>query len=103
MAWTFKENCPDIRNTKVVDIYHTLSEYTQNITIYDPWADPEKVMHEYGITINSVLPDGKYDLVILAVAHSQFKEINIKEYTSTNCVIYDVKGVLDRSIIDGRL
>lgn len=100
---TFKENCPDIRNTKVVDIYHTLSEYTQNITIYDPWADPEKVMHEYGIAINSVLPDGKYDLVILAVAHSQFKEINIKEYTSTNCVIYDVKGVLDRSIIDGRL
>lgn len=100
---TFKENCPDIRNTKVVDIYHTLSEYTQNITIYDPWADPEKVMHEYGIAINSVLPDGKYDLVILAVAHSQFKGINIKEYTSTNCVIYDVKGVLDRSIIDGRL
>lgn len=100
---TFKENCPDIRNTKVVDIYHTLSEYTQNITIYDPWADPEKVMHEYGIAINSVLPDGKYDLIILAVAHSQFKEINIKEYTSANCVIYDVKGVLDRSIIDGRL
>lgn len=100
---TFKENCPDIRNTKVVDIYHTLSEYTQNITIYDPWADSEKVKHEYGITVENVLPDGKYDLVILAVAHSQFKEINIKEHTSTNGVIYDVKGVLDRSVIDGRL
>lgn len=100
---TFKENCPDIRNTKVVDIYHTLSEYTQNITIYDPWADSEKVKHEYGITVENVLPDGKYDLVILAVAHSQFKEINIKEHTSTNSVIYDVKGVLDRSEIDGRL
>lgn len=100
---TFKENCPDIRNTKVVDIYHTLSEYTQNITIYDPWADSEKVKHEYGITVENVLPDGKYDLVILAVAHSQFKEINIKEHTSTNSVIYDVKGVLDQSEIDGRL
>lgn len=100
---TFKENCPDIRNTKVVDIYHTLSEYTQNITIYDPWADSEKVKHEYGITVENVLPDGKYDLVILAVAHSQFKEINIKEHTSTSSVIYDVKGVLDRSEIDGRL
>lgn len=100
---TFKENCPDIRNTKVVDIYHTLSEYTQNITIYDPWADSGKVKHEYGITVENVLPDGKYDLVILAVAHSQFKEINIKEHTSTSSVIYDVKGVLDRSVIDGRL
>lgn len=100
---TFKENCPDIRNTKVVDIYHTLSEYTQNITIYDPWADSEKVKHEYGITVENALHDDKYDLVILAVAHSQFKEINIKEHTSTNGVIYDVKGVLDRSVIDGRL
>lgn len=100
---TFKENCPDIRNTKVVDIYHTLNEYTDKITIYDPWADKEKVKHEYGIDITNSLPQGQYDAVILAVAHNEFKDIDFSSLSNGNNVIYDVKGILSRDIIDGRL
>lgn len=100
---TFKENCPDIRNTKVVDIYHTLSEYTSNITIYDPWADRERVKHEYDIEVTNVAPKSKFDVVILAVAHQEFINLDIRDMLGTNGVIYDVKGVLPRDIIDGRL
>lgn len=102
---TFKENCPDIRNTKVVDIYHTLREYTPNITIYDPWANPAAVKHEYDIEITSEQPVDKYDAVILAVGHDQFKEIDVRSCLAnpTDGVIYDVKGILPREVIDGRL
>ena len=100
---TFKENCPDIRNTKVVDIYQTLSEYTHHITVYDPWANKEQVMHEYGIDVTNDLPEGKFDAVILAVAHKAFLELDVKSFVSAEGVIYDVKGVLDREIVDGRL
>lgn len=101
---TFKENCPDIRNTKVVDIYTSLEEYTKNVTVYDPWANKENVKREYDIDIVSELPTGeKFDAVILAVAHNQFKELNIKSLVVDNGVVYDVKGILDRTIIDGRL
>lgn len=101
---TFKENCPDIRNTKVVDIYTSLEEYTKNVTVYDPWANKENVKREYGIDIVSELPVGeKFDAVILAVAHNQFKELDIKSLVVDNGVVYDVKGILDRTIIDGRL
>ena len=100
---TFKENCPDIRNTKVVDIYHTLSEYTSNITVYDPWANPASVQHEYGINIINELPTEKYDAVILAVAHKEFASLNIQELLKDNAVVYDVKGTLDRKLVDGRL
>lgn len=102
---TFKENCPDIRNTKIVDIYHTLREYTPNITIYDPWANPAAVKHEYDIEITSEQPTDKYDAVILAVGHDQFKEIDVRSYLAnpTDGVIYDVKGILPREIVDGRL
>lgn len=103
---TFKENCPDIRNTKVVDIYHTLKEYTDNITIFDPWANPEKVKEEYGISISSELPATSselYDAVILAVSHKKFLDLDIKSLVRKGGVIYDVKGFLDRSIVDGRL
>lgn len=100
---TFKENCPDIRNTKVVDIYHTLKEYTSNITIYDPWANKAEVKHEYNIDIDNTIADTKYDAIILAVAHKEFADLNIRTYIKDNGVIYDVKGVLDRNIIDGRL
>lgn len=102
---TFKENCPDIRNTKVVDIYHTLKEYTPNITIFDPWANPVAVKHEYDITISSDISSisSSFDAVILAVAHKEFLEMNIKALTTENGVIYDVKGILPREIIDGRL
>ncbi len=101
---TFKENCPDIRNTKVVDIYHTLLEYTPNITICDPWASKERVKHEYGVNIVNDFPIGeKYDACILAVAHKKFMELDVKSFVNDNGVIYDVKGVLDRNIIDARL
>lgn len=101
---TFKENCPDIRNTKVVDIYHTLHEYTSNITIYDPWADKNKVMSEYGIeVVNEICREKRYDAVILAVAHNEFKSLNVMDLVKEKGVVYDVKGILDREIIDGRL
>lgn len=103
---TFKENCPDIRNTKVVDIYHTLREYTSNITVYDPWANPEAVKHEYGIEIVNNLPEEEqYDAVILGVAHKQFENIDIRGLLTNEetGVIYDVKGILPREIVDARL
>lgn len=101
---TFKENCPDIRNTKIVDIYSTLLEYSNNITIYDPWANPISVMQEYGINIVNNLPKNEiYDAVILGVAHKEFSTLNLSSLIKQSGVIYDVKGILDRSIIDGRL
>lgn len=103
MGITFKENCPDIRNTKVVDIYNTLAEYTNNITVYDPWANADHVIHEYGIQVTNDAPKGKYDAVILAVAHQQFLTFDVKAYTKPNGVIYDVKGILEKSVVDARL
>lgn len=101
---TFKENCPDIRNTKIVDIYHTLEEYTHDITIYDPWANAGDVKREYGLDIVNKLPDGKFDAVIMAVAHKEFVDLDVRSVLkSENGVVYDVKGILDRQIIDGRL
>ncbi|KWW32107.1 MAG: UDP-N-acetyl-D-galactosamine dehydrogenase [bacterium P3] len=103
LGFTFKENCPDIRNTKVVDIYHTLEEYTRNITVYDPWADSEHVRREYGVDIVCERPSGPYDAVILAVAHKEFSKLDIGALTAPVSVVYDVKGILDRGIVDGRL
>lgn len=103
LGFTFKENCPDIRNTKVVDIYHTLAEYTSNITVYDPCASSEQVSHEYGIEVKNDIPQEKYDAVILAVAHNEFRNLDIASLLNDNGVVYDVKGVLDRSITDARL
>ena len=101
---TFKENCPDVRNTKVVDIYSTFREYTPNITVFDPWASPERVKREYGIDITDSLPTGqRYDAIVLAVAHSQFTGLDLRQLLNPGGVIYDVKGILDREIIDGRL
>lgn len=100
---TFKENCPDIRNTKVVDIYHTLREYTPNITVFDPWANTEHVFQEYGVTVTNEKPNEQYDAVILAVAHKEFLDMDVKAFAKEGGVIYDVKGILPRDIIDGRL
>ena len=100
---TFKENCPDIRNTKVVDIYTTLKEYTNNITVYDPWANAGHVRHEYGLEVVNELPNVKYDAVILAVAHKEFLDMDVKNLIKENGVVYDVKGILPRDIVDGRL
>lgn len=105
---TFKENCPDIRNTKIVDIYHTLQEYTPNITVYDPWANPAAIKQEYGIDIMATDLEslyGKFDAVILGVAHKEFSNINVRELLSNSNegVIYDVKGILPREVVDARL
>lgn len=101
---TFKENCPDIRNTKIVDIYSTLSEYTNNITIYDPWADSAEVKREYNIDITNQLDTSeKHDAIILGVAHKEFLSLDIKSLLNNNGIVYDVKSILDRNIIDGRL
>lgn len=100
---TFKENCPDIRNTKVVDIYRSLREYSSNITIYDPWANKAEVQHEYGLDITSKLPKGKFECVILAVAHSQFLSLNFSLLRANTSILYDVKGVLSIDNIDSRL
>lgn len=100
---TFKENCPDIRNTKIVDIYHTLAEYTSNITIFDPWANAGDVKREYGIEVVNQLPQFKYDAVILAVAHKEFLQLDVRQLVVEGGVLYDVKGCLDKSLVDGRL
>ena len=100
---TFKENCPDIRNTKIVDIYHTLAEYTRHITVYDPWANPDRVWREYGIEVISDLPAEKYDAAILAVAHREFEGLDVRCLVREGGVVYDVKGVLPRNMVDGRL
>ena len=104
LGFTFKENCPDIRNTKIIDIYTTLAEYSNRITVCDPWADKADVKKNYGIDIISDLLKGhKYDVIVLGVAHNAFMEIDMKEYLHDIGVIYDVKSVLPRNIVDGRL
>lgn len=101
---TFKENCPDIRNTKAIDIYHELREYDMEVDVYDPWADPSEVKHEYGIKTITEYPEGNgYEAIILAVAHNEFMKINLQEHKEQGCVIYDVKNILPKNIINGRL
>lgn len=101
---TFKENCPDIRNTRAIDVYHELKDYGVDVDIYDPWADLNEVKHEYGLDILSKYPEGNgYNAIILAVGHKEFKEINLKEHKDKGAIIYDVKGVLDAEVIDKRL
>ncbi|TLU53256.1 MAG: nucleotide sugar dehydrogenase [Chlorobium sp.] len=101
---TFKENCPDIRNTKVVDIVHELKQYGTEVDIYDPWANPEEVMREYQLETLSSLNSDSYEAVILAVAHDRFKTLDIGALASHDgCVVYDIKGVLPPDSVDGRL
>src|SRR5699024_7967672 len=100
----FKENCPDVRNTRVVDILNTLKDYETNITIYDPWANPEEVKREYGWDSLKELNGMKdFDAVVLAVAHDEFKALDLSNLCRKNKVVYDVKGVLERSFVDARL
>ncbi|WP_127019334.1 nucleotide sugar dehydrogenase [Flagellimonas beolgyonensis] len=93
---TFKENCPDVRNTKVIDVIHHLNSYRTNVTVVDPWASPEEVMHEYGIATRTTLPEEKFDAVILAVAHNQFLDLDMGAITNPNSVVYDVKSILEK-------
>ena len=103
MGFTFKENCPDVRNTKVVDIYKALQEYNLNLVVYDPWANPVVTKCEYNIEIVNNLPVDEFDTLILAVAHDEFKEMDMTKILKRRHVIFDVKGILDRELVDGRL
>ncbi len=106
LGLTFKENCPDLRNTRVVDIIAELSEYNTNVDIYDPWICPEEAKHEYNVDVLTDKPNKQYDAVIVAVAHDQFKAMTVEEYqalTKQDSVIYDLKYVLDSSVSDLRL
>ena len=103
LGFTFKENCPDVRNTKIVDIVKALKEYNLNITIYDPWATPAVAMHEYGLEVINELPTAKFDAAIMAVAHNELKNLDVKSLVKDNSVIYDVKGILPKDLVDGRL
>lgn len=104
LGFTFKENCPDIRNTKVADIYHTLREYTPHITILDTHASQEEVLVDYNISIVDKLPQGEtYDAAILAVAHKEFLDLNIRNIIPQPGVIFDVKSFLPREVVDARL
>ena len=100
---TFKENCPDIRNTKVVDIFSTLREFTPHITVCDPWANAESVKKAYGIDLVKEVPEEKYDAVVLCVAHDAFSALDLKALVKEPGVIYDVKSILPREMVDGRL
>ena len=101
-GFTFKENCPDIRNTRVIDIYNELRSFDIQVLVYDPWASPDEVKKEYGIEISNQLPNGLFDALILAVAHNKFLEIDYKLFVK-NGIIYDVKGILPKELVDSRL
>lgn len=91
---TFKENCPDVRNTKVVDVIKNLNDFGTEVVIFDPWANPEEVFHEYGIQTTRKMPQRKFDGIVLAVSHNEFLEIDLEKHLTKNGIIYDVKGVL---------
>lgn len=99
---TFKENCPDVRNTKAVDVINQLKSYGTQVTIYDPWANPDEVKHEYGLETVQKLPNKTFDAIVLTVAHKEFLQENLKSLLIPNGILYDVKGVLSSSV-NGRL
>jgi UDP-N-acetyl-D-galactosamine dehydrogenase len=103
LGFTFKENCPDVRNTRVIDIVRTLQQYNAHVTVHDPWANPEVARREYGVEIANELPRDTFDAVILAVAHDEFRNLNMNQITNGVSIVYDVKGILPEVIIDGKL
>lgn len=102
LGFTFKENCPDVRNTKVIDIVSTLQDYNVNVHIYDPWANPVIAKHEYGVELQNKLPNCKFDGIVMAVAHAEFETLDISSLINGNSVVYDVKGVMENGF-DGKL
>lgn len=100
---TFKENCPDVRNTRIVDVIHALEDYAVKVTTYDPWANPEEVYHEYGLKTTRTLPEKQFDAVVLGVAHKEFLSLDLNTYKKPKAIVYDVKGILKDESIDGRL
>jgi len=99
---TFKENCPDIRNSRVIDVITEFRDYDCLVDVYDPWADAAEVKHEYGVELTAS-PSSDYDAVVLAVAHNEFTKTDVRSYGKQGAVIYDIKGILDPSVIDERL
>ena len=102
---TFKENCPDIRNSRAVDVVCGLKEFGCNVDIFDPWADPQEVEKEYGISTFDSLSQlsKKYDAIVLAVAHKEFLTLDIGDLKSEHTAVFDIKGILPREMIDARL
>lgn len=103
LGFTFKENCPDVRNTRVIDIVRTLKEYDLDITIYDPWANAAVARREYGVEVTNALPQEKFDAVVLAVAHKAFETLDVPALRKPDSVLFDVKGFLPKTDVDGRL
>jgi UDP-N-acetyl-D-galactosamine dehydrogenase len=104
LGFTFKENCPDVRNTKVIDIYKELKEFGLQVDVYDPWANVLEVKREYDLDLLPVLdPSTAYEAIVVAVEHGEFKAIDYKKYRDAGAVIFDVKGFVDRSLVDARL
>ncbi len=106
LGFTFKENCPDIRNTKIIDIYDELIEFGASVTVFDSWANKDEVAHEYKISIENELDNiqkNDYDAVILAVSHQEFASLPIKDYLKNDGIIYDCKGFLAKEMVDARL
>lgn len=99
---TFKENCPDVRNTKIVDVIRALTDYGIRIDIYDPWASPTEVKHEYGLGTTRTLPTQKFDAVVLGVAHEEFLALDLAQLQNEKSILYDVKGILEIAV-DGKL
>ncbi|MCH2033299.1 MAG: nucleotide sugar dehydrogenase [Tenacibaculum sp.] len=100
---TFKENCPDVRNTKVVDVIHALEDYEMNVSLFDPWAEPDEVKQEYGLYSVKEVPKKKFDAVVLAVAHNEFKNLDFDSIKNDKAIVYDVKNVLSKELKDKTL
>ncbi len=100
---TFKENCPDVRNTKVVDIIKALRDYGMKVSIYDPWAESSQVKYEYELEVTNTLPNKKYDAIVLGVSHTEFLNLDLDAITNIESVVYDVKGVFNTELVDGKL
>ena len=103
LGFTFKEDCPDVRNTKVIDIVSELQTYDVNVTIFDPWANPDEVMHEYNVVSQKEIPIGEFDAAVLAVSHKEFLSMELKTLLNENAVFYDVKGCITEDFVDARL
>jgi UDP-N-acetyl-D-galactosamine dehydrogenase len=99
---TFKENCPDIRNSRVVDIYHELRDFGMEVDVYDPWANAAEVKHEHGIDLIATL-GADYDAIVLTVAHQEFLHLPYMQLKQADGIIFDIKSVLDKSLVDARL
>jgi len=99
---TFKENCPDIRNSRVIDVYQELKEFGVEVEVHDPWASKYEVKEEYSITLLDSLTE-KYDGILLAVSHDEFKSLNLENFKNKNAVIFDIKGIYDKNSVDARL